>query len=626
MGSGTHGSRMAAALLVALVAVASGAAEPVTLLVNDASDPGNTRDMRLSLREALQQASSDAAPTVIRFDPRAFPPAQPVLIRIGRSAELPALSGQEDVLDGAEAGVIIDGNRFPVDGDENGLTITGRLEIRNLTVQGFPAGCVAVQDGGSVVLSDVTITDCGTGVLVYSGASARLGTGVAITNSALGLGVTDAGSSATVIGATIGDNDTGVGIVAGGLVTVGGGTVVVGNLDDGIFVQDAGSRLVVGEATITSNGISAVLEGTAQPFAGIFVALGATLELGEGALVSENFGDGVAALDQGSRLVVAGARLANNDLTGLFVSFGAQAEVRPGTEVSGNGDAGLFLQEMGSAVTVAGATITGNRFGLFAGFGAELTLGEETVVEGSAEAGVTVQDSATVRVSGAVLRDNGSDGLTVLSGSSANVQGNTITGNAQDGVNIEGEGTQAILVGNSITGNELGVLVAFGATGKLRDNTISTNSGGGVLVKDAGTSAELRDNTIRNNGSSSGEADGVFVGRAARAVLGPGNIISGNQGDGVEVSGEGTLATITGNSISANSGQAIAFTGGLEPVPSPTLTALEGRTVRGTALAGATIELFADPKTKEPPCWAAPPPVPTAASACAWTGVCPGAT
>jgi CSLREA domain-containing protein len=120
---------MGLAALVLLFAAACGGGDGgggFTIVVDSTAD-SDARDDGLTLREAIQIATGELAPAdlapaeadnvhgkpgaqsadVIGFDPKVFSSAQPASIVV--TATLPSLASGQDVIDGAGAGVIIDG-------------------------------------------------------------------------------------------------------------------------------------------------------------------------------------------------------------------------------------------------------------------------------------------------------------------------------------------------------------------------------------------------------------------------------------------------------------------------------------------------------------------------------------
>ena len=121
----------------------------------------------LSLREALAIAANHAGPDRIDFDPGVFPPDRAATIM----AILPfAVAGDDTVLDGSAAGVVIAAGASP--GDV--LAVTGTADtISGLTVSGGGIG-VHVTGAHATVLAVVAQSSANEGILVDTVAGATL--------------------------------------------------------------------------------------------------------------------------------------------------------------------------------------------------------------------------------------------------------------------------------------------------------------------------------------------------------------------------------------------------------------------------------------------------------------------
>ena len=131
-------------------------AEGATIVVNSTDDPGTPGDADVTLREAMDFASGRAIPSggevaqvtgtpasvfsdTIRFDPAVFPPppGAPGTIFVV-DAVLPALDMGNDVIDGSDAGVVVDGSSTPQ--WSGGFAVTSDSNvIKGLQILNFPA-------------------------------------------------------------------------------------------------------------------------------------------------------------------------------------------------------------------------------------------------------------------------------------------------------------------------------------------------------------------------------------------------------------------------------------------------------------------------------------------------------
>lgn len=230
-----------------------------TLEVTSPADGGHG-----TLRQCLLDAENG---DTITFDPNAFPEGNPVTIAI-TSGRLPNLDEDDVTIDGAGAGVIIDGSSLSSEFDD-GLRITShRNTIKGLTIQNFP----------------------GDGVDIFGGAQGNRVENCAISGNGQ-RGVRVAGSSTT--GNTITRNS------------------ITGNDGSGIIATDGGNvelaPPIINSAIISGSSITAA--GLALP--GVVVELFADPG-GEGA----TFLGSTTADDEGYfALMVTGATLGDDNVT-----------------------------------------------------------------------------------------------------------------------------------------------------------------------------------------------------------------------------------------------------------------------------------------------------------------------
>lgn len=176
-----------------------------------------------------------------------------------------------------------------------------------------------------------------------------------------------------------------------------------------------------------------------------------------------------------------------------------------------------------------------------------IEIGEEVhgiTLDGQGTAAVHGDSSAftfTVTGRGITIRGftitGGIQGIAVLDGGSAVIDGNTIQGAVMNGIIVFRNST-AHIINNTIQHNPSSGIqlqnsssARIGFTGPPSNrvsapNTIQNNGGPGIQVL-RGSSAQIFSNTIQNNGSH-----GVVVDRNAQAEIGACNI-TGNVGDGV---------------------------------------------------------------------------------------------
>jgi parallel beta-helix repeat protein len=128
----------------------------------------------MTLRHAIESANSNPGSDTINFDPSVFPAGSPAVINL--ADPLPALvgSGGGVLMDGTNAGVIVDGSSL--DEGEGGLVVTsggsavGNVTFRQITLRNFPGSGIDICGGslpgcdenvGTVMLDGVKSTDNG---------------------------------------------------------------------------------------------------------------------------------------------------------------------------------------------------------------------------------------------------------------------------------------------------------------------------------------------------------------------------------------------------------------------------------------------------------------------------------
>jgi hypothetical protein len=355
--------------------------------------------------------------------------------------------------------------------------------------------------------------------------------------------------------------------------TIGGDTagernVISGNLGDGVRIEGSGTtgNIVSGNYIGPyADGIS----GTGNSGNGVHIGLGPHTNTiggdtaGERNVISGNTGSGVYIL--GDDNTVSGNyigtdydgtdSLANRE-HGVYITNGAQNNAIGGDAsgernvISGNDDSGVCISGNGTTNN----TVSGNYIGINADSTSELP---------NRDHGVYIIDSA---------QNN------TIGGDTAGER-NVISGNLKAGVRIEGSGTMS----NTVSGNTIG-LAADGTTGLGNDNdgvyitngaqnnTIGGDTAGegnvisgndllGVRIEGSGTTGNTLSGNIiglaadgmtdRGNGqhgiSIYGGAQNNTIGGD---TAGERNVISGNEWNGIQINGSGTMSnTVSGNHI-----------------------------------------------------------------------------
>ena len=96
-------------------------------------------------------------------------------------------------------------------------------------------------------------------------------------------------------------------------------------------------------------------------------------------------------------------------------------------------------------------------------------------------------------ISGCCVHDGMGTGVFINKEASATLENNNIHSNTKGGVQVQGEGTKAVLRDNRIhDGKSSGVSINDGASATLENNNIHSNTLIGVIVEGEGSQAVLR--------------------------------------------------------------------------------------------------------------------------------------
>lgn len=471
------GTSLLASLLILLGASSSWAQLVVTTLAD--SGPG-------SLRAAITSANSDGVATAITFDPAVFPPppAAPGLILL--ASALPNLNGTGDSINGAGAGVVIDGTGLPA--ATIGLRVRrSNVSIRGLTIQNFPGDGIRVETPPPPT-TNVTVTGVvidGNTLLGNGNRGIRISGGIRTSTNDPVKTVSAAVTNNTVA-------DSGV-----------SGILVIGNLQD------------VGSGDIGGNTVTAVVNANTVKRSKQSINSGAIA--GDGIQVVGGTGDG-----------------SNNTVTAM-ISNNAVLQNRDDGIVA----VGCGLQDAGTNNTV-NVSIIGNTV-KESGLNAELTTNSGIVVSGASgeeETSTTcVGNTIVFDISNNVVTQSKSQNIRVAGGTgtghdlSGTVAGNAAKDSPQgDGIQISGgRGTgnhvhDIVVSGNQVSGNfDRGILIVGGNNGvnNLVDgvdvvaNNVRSNGNQGILVS-GGTLSEnavISDILINANTSNSNVTRGIHVTR-----------------------------------------------------------------------------------------------------------------
>ena len=198
------------------------------------------------------------------------------------------------------------------------------------------------------------------------------------------------------------------------------------------------------------------------------------------------------------------AEIAGNQISssyaGALVTGSPRADFRQNT-ITGTEFRGLEIGRSDS-MHVFGNVITDNVWeGIHIEVSFMLELDSNTVSDNEKN-GMFIQSSDSVFIRGNTVTDNDGTGIEshfgFRSSDWATIADNTVTGNGQHGINFPADG--ALITGNNIRNNEIGIIVGSQAT--IEENRIIANSGHGLQVNDDGGDVIVAYNSIRDNGGN----------------------------------------------------------------------------------------------------------------------------
>lgn len=344
-----------------------------------------------------------------------------------------------------------------------------------------------------------------------------------------------------------GDNELangGSGIVIGGSSrnVIGSGSVISGNLEYGIHVEDGSEENEIGGAYIGLNltGLDAIGNG----LGGILIEGASTRNTLIGGsdpnVVSGNAGVGIEINGAEGTLLeanyvglnAAGDAAVANAGHGIFVNQAPGTLIQNANVVSGNEGDGIRVVGVDSEGTVIlGAYVGTDAFG--------------GVAIGNADSGINVIDSVGIVVGGLadeernVVSGNGAYGILIGGGDAAGASNVQISGN-RIGIDVDG---------GFALGNKLGGIALMGAeslAGTIDNNIISGNLGHGILIAGGAGENAIFANLIGTDGAGAlvvgNIGDGIrVVGGSGNTIgstsLADGNLVSGNAGAGIRITG-----------------------------------------------------------------------------------------
>ncbi|MBN9522897.1 right-handed parallel beta-helix repeat-containing protein [bacterium] len=493
-------------------------------------------------------------------------------VRIGTNADGTADAAEANVIAGNTTGIdLVNSNNHVIAGNFIGTTAAGTPGLGNVD------GIWLREQGGGQAQGNViggTLAAARNVIRFNTSAGVRLSgndvTGNTVQNNVIGsngfglrfeaaVGLT----ANTITGNFIGTDPTAtqaLGNLVGVLVASDGNTI-----DGAGLLNPATNTIAANAELLRVEGANNVLTGlrlgtnpagTAAAFTGplrngvglVLAGDNNTLDgtaAGGANVVSGNASDGVQITGTGNTVRgnfigtdLAGTTAVPNGGSGVSVSGGGTATIGGITTaarnvISGNVAAGVHIRQ------TLGALVIGNYIGLSAA-GAALGNGGDGVYVQQAPGTVI---GGTAAGAGNAIGGNAGNGIRNVSSPATVIQGNRI-GTTADGTAAVPNGANGVLVETSsvLPPSSASTNVMIGGAVIGAGNLISGNAGSGVVLQDTGTDdAQVGQNTIGLNA-------------AGTAAL-------GNGGSGVLLSGGPTGTALFLNTVSGNAGTGIALAG-----------------------------------------------------------------
>jgi parallel beta-helix repeat protein len=183
---------------------------------------------------------------------------------------------------------------------------------------------------------------------------------------------------------------------------------------------------------------------------------------------------------------------------------------------------------------IRGFRIVGGEQGI-AVLGGGAAVIDGNVIEGAANSGILVTRHSSAGIVNNTVQSNGSDGITVTESSSARIgfldpdagapSPNLLTTNARGGVTVS-RSSNARIAGNTITGNgDAGVRVVRAAHADIAGNVINGNAGGILVSQNSGVNlADVPDAPFleqTNSGTNTGFGVSCAIGAYLAGSRGP---------------------------------------------------------------------------------------------------------
>ncbi|MHA7180711.1 right-handed parallel beta-helix repeat-containing protein [Arthrobacter sp. MDB2-24] len=219
---------------------------------------------------------------------------------------------------------------------------------------------------------------------------------------------------------------------------------------------------------------------------------------------------------------------------GLFVTNARDVAIRDST-ISGSLVDGLVLHRSVTDATITGTTSSDNAVdGITVGRSSTRVQLKDVTASGNGRNGISLDGQPLADGPNAV-------GTAVVTYGGNRVVKSTVADNGRYGVEVSG-GNNLRVTGNTIRGNEVGVVVNYAAEGvSIIDNEFRDQHQQGIAIREPGARADIRRNTI------SGGDTGVYVRDATATVTR--NTMTSLSGHGISLVGNVPDTRVAGNNV-----------------------------------------------------------------------------
>ncbi len=183
-----------------------------------------------------------------------------------------------------------------------------------------------------------------------------------------------------------------------------------------------------------------------------------------------------------------------------------------GASIIGPDNSGDMIRVRGSNVLIDGfSTLTGDRRSILVERAGSAFI-RNNIILGSGSTGIGVKESSSARIENNTIENSGTHGVRVTESSFARVVGNLIKNSVRKGVIVTQSGSAGIF-DNTITENQVGIVMNTGGAGSIDNNIITDNDGDGIAIRN-GSAVRLQrsasvsnPNTFERNGGTTGSGD-----------------------------------------------------------------------------------------------------------------------